>query len=453
MNLATNTYSRRHQLNHSTEVVYKCEICDKKFVRQDLLSRHQERQCVLVLPSVELGSDFGYSATSTMKAVPQSYRGHPHQYGPIGYPMTAHGEQILPLPSSEYGPHSYEQSGFRGVLPPNVDPTASFPHYSNASSPHQSSVISSPAPSSSSLQAAYPPPSHPGDSHLDFSNIARTPSPASSRRNYGSLPYHIPPKDVRRHDSYIVSQSEMQRGIPVSVAGPSTYQPVQPIQPSSIETYGWLLDEQQPGKGLGIQMNHLAPMPERSRISNSYSPPPSAPDCTPSNPTMENRGFFQFQHPIDEKARSNVLGIINNPTFANRDVGSMPAMQGYLASYWKSFHNTFPILHRPTFVPSEQLSCLIAMVVAVGASYSEDQGARTLAMTIYERVRDYVLTVSKLSTRILRYLTMFRASFRAFSLRIFSFSKLCSLRTSSGSYELANRLLHRMYGLTVFWQT
>src|SRR5690606_7431033 len=194
----------------------------------------------------------------------------------------------------------------------------------------------------------------------------------------------------------IVSQTEMQRGIPASVSGPSTYQPIQPIQPSSIEAYGWLLDEQQPGKGLGIQMNHLAPMPERSRISSSYSPPPPVvSDCTPSNPTMENRGFFQFQHPIDEKARNNVLGIINNPTFANKDVGSMPAMQGYLASYWKSFHSSYPILHRPTFVPSEQLSCLIAMVVAVGASFSEDQAARNLAMTIYERVRDYVLTVKQ----------------------------------------------------------
>ncbi|RPA80466.1 hypothetical protein BJ508DRAFT_129738 [Ascobolus immersus RN42] len=382
---------RRHQLNHSTEVVYKCEICDKKFVRQDLLSRHQERQCVLVLPSVELGSDFGYSATSTMKAVPQAYRGHQHQYGPMGYAMTAPGDHILPLPSSEYGPHSYDPSGFRGVLPQNVDTTTPFPHphYSNASSPHPSSVISSPAASVSSLQATYPP-SHPGEPHLDFSNIARTPSPA--RRGYSNIPYHLPPKDARRHDPYILSQSEIQRGIPASVSVASSYQTVQQIQPSSMETYGWLLDEQQPGKGLGIQMDHLAPMQERSRVASSYSPPPAHPDCTPSNPTMENRGFFQFQHPIDEKARANVLGIVNNPTFGSRDVGSMPAMQGYLASYWKNFHNSYPVLHRPTFVPSEQLSCLIAMVVAVGASYSDDHAARNLALTIYERVRDYVLT-------------------------------------------------------------
>src|SRR5690606_27162316 len=117
------------------------------------------------------------------------YRGHPHQYDPIGYPMTASREQILPLPSSAYGSQSYDHSGYRGILPQNVDPTTSFPHYSNTSSPHQSSVISSPAASVSSLQATYPPSSHPGDSQLDFANIARTPSPTSSRRGYGSLPY------------------------------------------------------------------------------------------------------------------------------------------------------------------------------------------------------------------------------------------------------------------------
>jgi len=35
---------RRHQLNHSTEVYYKCDMCERTFVRQDLLTRHTERQ-------------------------------------------------------------------------------------------------------------------------------------------------------------------------------------------------------------------------------------------------------------------------------------------------------------------------------------------------------------------------------------------------------------------------
>lgn len=38
------TECRRHQLNHSTAVHYKCHLCDKTFVRQDLLTRHAERQ-------------------------------------------------------------------------------------------------------------------------------------------------------------------------------------------------------------------------------------------------------------------------------------------------------------------------------------------------------------------------------------------------------------------------
>ncbi|KAI5788908.1 hypothetical protein DFH27DRAFT_214505 [Peziza echinospora] len=35
---------RRHQLNHNTDVYFKCNMCDRTFVRHDLLSRHQERQ-------------------------------------------------------------------------------------------------------------------------------------------------------------------------------------------------------------------------------------------------------------------------------------------------------------------------------------------------------------------------------------------------------------------------
>lgn len=54
----------------------------------------------------------------------------------------------------------------------------------------------------------------------------------------------------------------------------------------------------------------------------------------------------------------------------------------YIASFWKSFHPMFPIIHRPTFEGVGAPALLKALVVAIGAHFLQDQTAKCLARAL-----------------------------------------------------------------------
>ncbi|KPM36342.1 hypothetical protein AK830_g10219 [Neonectria ditissima] len=63
--------------------------------------------------------------------------------------------------------------------------------------------------------------------------------------------------------------------------------------------------------------------------------------------------------------------IFGSDTDAETHVLSLVNVQKYLDSYWDSFHDQLPILHRPTFVPETAHDFLLLAVLIMGASMLE----------------------------------------------------------------------------------
>jgi len=55
--------------------------------------------------------------------------------------------------------------------------------------------------------------------------------------------------------------------------------------------------------------------------------------------------------------------------------------------YFENFHHQFPIIHLPTFDPSQSMPLLLAALICVGSCHSELSGARAFAVDLVEVLR------------------------------------------------------------------
>jgi hypothetical protein len=102
-------------------------------------------------------------------------------------------------------------------------------------------------------------------------------------------------------------------------------------------------------------------------------------------------------HSIDEATASQIFLLVGNAPNVHAGNASIISMQRYLKLYWTEFHPWFPLLHRPTFLPSMQLVMMVAIVLAIGASFSEPE-ANPFAMAIYDRVKEWIFNVRNCAT-------------------------------------------------------
>lgn len=69
----------------------------------------------------------------------------------------------------------------------------------------------------------------------------------------------------------------------------------------------------------------------------------------------------------------------------------------YLDFFWRLFHPTFPIIHRPTFERMSIPPLLRAAMIAIGGQYSKDQAVKRRSrllhdkcMKLFERVKLHI---------------------------------------------------------------
>ena len=93
----------------------------------------------------------------------------------------------------------------------------------------------------------------------------------------------------------------------------------------------------------------------------------------------------------------NLLGSVPNIQASN--FASMNAMQHYLRLYWNNFHPLYPILHRPSFMPGLSMVCLVAIVIAIGASFADNE-AHQFAMALYDKIKAVLINVRQLFLKI-----------------------------------------------------
>ncbi len=88
-----------------------------------------------------------------------------------------------------------------------------------------------------------------------------------------------------------------------------------------------------------------------------------------------------FEEAIIRAELTDTPGLLTGPD----DLAYLDSCHNrYIASFWKSFHPMFPIIHRPTFEGVGAPALLKALVVAIGAHFLQDQTAKSLARALRE---------------------------------------------------------------------
>lgn len=304
-----------------------------------------------------------------------------------------------PPPTSDYGGNAHVFDSNPHSTPRVHTDMNPLPQILTSHSPHQSSpsTASLVTPHSSSSMTSYTsnfstnmPISHSADSSLDYPT-ADTNSPSGLRRAH--LPFHLQHSEPQRQpEPYIVtSHPEIMQRPPALSMDHHLYAKPMPTW----ENYAWLFDDSTSQDQSLIEMNpnqdsglpYLNPL-ETTHYQNV------AMNCDPAFQNVKNSAT-SF-HPIDERMRSQVLMLLGNmPSLHTSNCTSVSSMQHYLRNYWTKFHPLFPVLHRPTFVPSLQLAMLVAIVVALGASFSTDEDHQ-FGMMLYDKVKGLILNVRSL---------------------------------------------------------
>lgn len=144
-----------------------------------------------------------------------------------------------------------------------------------------------------------------------------------------------------------------------------------PTSASSTMHNPWTSDQEQSPSLLGLSMT----------TSTSY------PNPTPlSAPAMDLASFGIYTNPlktVDERDDEERILLFPEQSFG---MGSdIQRVDEYLDNYWRLFHPSFPLIHRPTFRAETVSPLLKAAMSAVGAQYCQDANARTESRTLHEK--------------------------------------------------------------------
>lgn len=114
-----------------------------------------------------------------------------------------------------------------------------------------------------------------------------------------------------------------------------------------------------------------------------------------STPRFSNNSGLEIFRGKTELVESQQLG-----TFALTSVpmfSPQPTFDLYLSSYWQYFHQLFPIIHQPTFDPT-QSNLLTSAMVAIGTQYHDSPEARSKGAELNEFCRKGIELVSQFSS-------------------------------------------------------
>lgn len=312
-------------------------------------------------------------------------------------------------PVNEYGGtrEVFDSPAHRGQgIPPGGVGTV-LPRTVSAQSSHQSSPVSSVA--TVDNIGGYAPPPYPtripisqsADSPHDYTSGdytsgASSPSPSGSLRPpRPHFQYYLERNEPpRQMEHFLGLQSTAHTEIPRRMI-PSASHPLlyTPRSTPVAENYDSLFDMRTPDQVIMKQnqeqdstMGYLD-----TREVNYYGETGSGYDV-PKNQTKMIVGPNKEYHPLGLSMLDNVLMLAEV-----MPQGSLDSIHDYLDLYWTQFHPTYPLLHRPTFVPSLQAQgnnlLLVSIMLAIGASFSPLEEGREFGQRLYEKVRGCVINV------------------------------------------------------------
>lgn len=136
---------------------------------------------------------------------------------------------------------------------------------------------------------------------------------------------------------------------------------------------------------------------------HSYASTPASTSESPS-PTLSCQSLPK----IDEVSRTQVLSLIMHatinanvePQFDWRDpLLSLSALQNYLDLFFSRFNPSYPLLHRPSFDPSNVNTLLLVSVLMLGATYG-GKDAHQMAVRVYDVLRGALVSVGLMTPEV-----------------------------------------------------
>lgn len=343
---------RRHQKNHNQDALV-CDYpeCGKTFFRPDLLQRHQERH-----------DGTGKDESRRSSVYSQGSGAEPEPPVTATVPTMSTAEIMVSIPQTIDTP-LFPPVSASPMPEPTSDPRLiKQRHYSLSASRQTSAAIPigttdsfasypinftdpfSPSPNySSSSGYASPGPGH------DFINMFPTPlfGPGSNRTRTSSNASFIEPW------SY-----------------PSTRSPT---SATSTLPFSYTNGEKSPAThsiGLAISMATSYP--------TSNIPMPAPPDPMSS--------YMMFPNPLKTvQQRDEEERVILFPEQSFGMGTDTYQYAQYLDNYWRLFHPSFPIIHKPTFRGATESPMLKAAILAIGAQYTDDAAAKAKSRSLYDR--------------------------------------------------------------------
>jgi hypothetical protein len=310
-------------------------------------------------------------------------------------------------PPPDYGgnAHLFDASTYPTPRVPSHNQDANLSQILNVHSSHQSSPASSIVSSHSATSMAgyapgYPAPisipiSQPPEAVPDFIPAEPT-APSTAGLQRAHLPFHLQHNEPQRQpEQYMIPVTShpdvLRRSLTVAVDPLQHQTPQLPQQqqqiytPRSWDNYDWLFDTSLPDQVVMMEMNQNTHLYLNELEAQYYG-------GIAEGAANKDRGSQPVFHPMDESMRSQILLLVGDtPNIHSGDIG-LAALQQYLRLYWTDFHPAFPLLHMPTFVPSIQRVMLVAIVLAIGASYADAESGH-FAMAVYDKVKGWILNV------------------------------------------------------------
>ncbi|TGZ80630.1 hypothetical protein EX30DRAFT_364305 [Ascodesmis nigricans] len=367
---------RRHQLNHSANVHYKCDMCDKTFVRQDLLSRHIERHTIQV-----------QRATQTLAAA-QRHRQISGQFGTPGITITnTTPASPVDLSGADQSPRVPSPQNLGSHSQPADMATTMISTVPQELLTHHSLQVSSP------LSPNMAAPIGPGETPLlEYMPTVFSPQPPP-------IPIPTPPPPTLVPTSIHPNVYILPETAQALQPGPSFSRSNDKLPPSrstpSWDNYRWLLDQSPPDDVLA-SLNNAA----KSVVASMVHPLESAHYVAMSQEHGIDDYYYAsspFFHTIEGNQRGRLFQIFGQSPCVVAENSSPDHFTKYLSTYWKTFHSLMPFLHRATFIPQRQPDYLVAMVLAMGASYGNAEEKR-FAYAVHEIVRRWILESDEFET-------------------------------------------------------
>ena len=271
-----------------------------------------------------------------------------------------------------FGSSSHQQSG---------ETSQSNTQHQSASHPSSSDISQV---SMGSMAPGYVTATHVGHGSDGYASTDSTPSPSASNTR-AHLPYQLPQSEVQRQQETYMNHTDV---IHRSSPDPSSLYSMLATWDNNIN---WLFDDTAEKSMMDVihTVNYIHPL--EMAYNRSIAHPPQ--DITRPLPPPGVRDNTLLFHLMDENLRNEILMLLGGASnLQSSRVTSLSSMQHYLRLYWNNFHVLYPVLHRPSFVPGLSMVYLVAIVIAIGASYTDSE-THQFAMALYDKVKAMLINV------------------------------------------------------------